>query len=116
MKPRAAGKPEQNEFPFEPSAGDAAVRTVDLHCVRLPKPAAPSGSSEIYCMVAAAISVVWHWDRLGYVPLLALSARSPFFPPLSTRTKLLSCIGALIGVDGNRGVADSRRSAPSGKT
>src|ERR1700756_1631811 len=109
MKPRAAGKPEQNEFPFEPSAGDAAVRTVDLHCVRLPKPAAPSGSSEIYCMVAAAISAVWHWDRLGYVPVLALSARSPFFPRLSTRTKLLSRTGALIDLPDRRWESRCRR-------
>src|SRR5712664_3171557 len=80
MKLRAAGKLEQNEFPFEPSAGDAAVRARDLHCVWLPEPAASAGSREIYCVVLVVISAVRHRDRLGYVPVLALKTRVSLFP------------------------------------
>src|ERR1700737_3978074 len=71
-KPRAAGKLERDEFSFEPSASDAAVRTHDIHCVWLPEPAPPARAREVYCVVVAAFSAVWHRDRLGHVFFFAL--------------------------------------------
>src|SRR5258708_15261285 len=73
MKPRGAGKLEPDEVSPKPLASDAAVCAHDLHCVWFPQPAPPARSREIYCMVAAAISAVRHRDRLGYVPVFALT-------------------------------------------
>jgi hypothetical protein len=73
MKPRGAGKLDfADEIPFEPLASDVAIRAADLHCVWFSEPTPAARSRKVYGVVAPVVSAVWHRDRLGYVPILAL--------------------------------------------
>src|ERR1700674_2081359 len=72
---RGAARRERDEIPLEPPASNAPVRAHDLHGVWFPESAPPARSPEVYCVVAAAVSAVWHRHRLGNVPFFAVRIR-----------------------------------------
>src|SRR5713101_176277 len=73
MKWREAARHERRTgIQAHSSAGDAALRTGDLHCVRVLEPTEADRACKIHCLVAVPLLFNWRRHRLGDVSFFAL--------------------------------------------
>lgn len=78
MKPLGvARRDERSGFSPQPFSGDGAFCAADFHCVRIFEPSSNQRTSQVHPVVIDSLFVDWRGNRLGNVPLLAMTQHSP---------------------------------------